>query len=88
MPAPATVRASEARDNLADLCERVAHGERILITRHNKARVALVPAEDLELLQSLEDELDLELARRALARAKREGTIPLEEVARDLSIPL
>ena len=83
---PTTVRASEARDNLADLCDRVAHGERILITRHNKARVALVPAEDLELLQRLEDEHDLELARRALRRARKEGTVPLEDVARDLGI--
>lgn len=80
------VRASEARDKLADLCDRAAHGERVLITRHNKPRVALVPAEDLELLQRLEDQLDLELARRALKKAKAEGTIPLEEVARDLGI--
>ena len=83
---PATVPASEARDKLADLCERAAHGERVLITRHNKPRVALVSARDLELLQSLEDEADLELAHRALARAKREGTVPLEEVARDLGL--
>ena len=81
-----TVRASEARENLADLCDRVAHGERVLIMRHNKARVALVSAKDLELLQDIEDEHDLELARRALKRARREGTVPIEDVARDLGI--
>jgi prevent-host-death family protein len=83
----ASVPASEARSRLSELCDRVAYGgERVLITRRKKARVALVSAKDLELLQALENELDLELARKALRRAKKEGTIPLEEVARDLGV--
>lgn len=83
----ASVPASEARSKLSELCDRVAYGgERVLITRRKKARVALVSAEDLELLQVLENELDLELARKALKRVKKEGSIPLAEVARDLGL--
>jgi len=83
----ASVPASEARSRLSELCDRVAYGgERVLITRRKKARVALVSAKDLELLQALENELDLELARKALERVKKDGTIPLEEVARDLGV--
>ena len=81
-----TVKASDARASLAELCDRAAHGERVIISRNRKSRVALVPLEDLELLQSLEDELDLELAQQALARARDEGTVTLEEVAADLGI--
>jgi prevent-host-death family protein len=79
---------SEAREKFADYYGRAARGERIVIGRHRKAKVALVPIRDLELLESLEDELDLELARRARARAEQEGTIPFEEVLRDLDIVL
>ena len=81
-----TVKASDARANLAELCERAAHGERVIISRSGKSRVALVPLEDLELLHSLEDELDLELAQQARARAREEGTATLEEVATRLGI--
>ena len=81
-----TVNASDARASLAELCERAAHGERVIISRSGKSRVALVSLEDLELLQSLEDELDLELAQQALARARKEGTATLEKIAADLGI--
>lgn len=81
-----TVKVSDARAEFAELCERAAHGERVIISRRRKSRVALVPLEDLELIQSLEDELDLELAKQAHARASSDGTVTLEEVARDVGI--
>ncbi len=40
--------------------------ERVLLERHGKPIAALVPVEDLELLQELEDRLDLAAARKAL----------------------
>lgn len=76
---------SEARQNLAELCNRVAYGgERLVIARRGKGRVALVSAEDLELLQALEDALDVEAGRKALAEAAREGTKSLEQLIREL----
>lgn len=76
---------SDARQNLAELCNRVAYGgERLLIARRGKARVALVSVEDLELLEALEDAIDLAAARKALREAEDVGTKPLREVLREL----
>jgi prevent-host-death family protein len=58
---------SEARSDLAQLVERVRHRlERICLTKHGRRVVAIVPIEDLELLEKLEDRLDLEAVRAAL----------------------
>ncbi len=41
-----------ARDTLTDICDRVALlGERYVVTRNGKARVAIVPIKDLERLR-------------------------------------
>jgi prevent-host-death family protein len=61
-----SVPISEARDHLADMANRVAlRGERIIVERRGKDLCALVPVEDLELLERLEDQLDLEAIRAA-----------------------
>jgi prevent-host-death family protein len=87
MPNSDTIPISDARQNLAELCNRVAYGgERLLIARRGKSRVALVSAEDLELLEALEDAIDLAAARRALREADDLGTRPLEEVLQELGI--
>ena len=48
----------------------------MLFRSRGKDLAAIVPMEDLELLQKLEDRLDLEAARAALKEAEQEGTIP------------
>jgi prevent-host-death family protein len=58
---------AEVERNLLRTLERVAEEhQRITLTREGKPVAAIVPAEDLELLEALEDRLDLEEARRAL----------------------
>jgi len=47
---------------------------------------AVVPIEDLELLQALEDRVDLEQAREALRTIETEGTVPWEELKADLGL--
>lgn len=75
---------SKARQELAELINRVAYkGERIVIERHGKDVAALVPTEDLQVLESLEDRIDLEDARKAL---KEKGAIPWEKVKADLGL--
>ncbi|MBI5724487.1 MAG: type II toxin-antitoxin system Phd/YefM family antitoxin [Planctomycetes bacterium] len=62
-----TIPISEAREHLADLGNRVSlRGERLVIERRGKHLFALVPVEDVELLERLEDERDLRLAKKAL----------------------
>jgi prevent-host-death family protein len=76
---------TEARQNLADTINRVAYGkERILLRRRGKDVAALVPVEDLALLVELEDRLDVEAARAALA--KSEERIPYEQARRELGL--
>jgi prevent-host-death family protein len=59
---------SEAREQLADLVNRAAYRrERITLARHGKKIAAIVSAEDLELLEALEDAADLRLIAEALA---------------------
>lgn len=67
---------SEIRKNLAGTLKLVAHdGERIILRRRGKGVAALVPIEDLEFLQELEDKADLAAARKA---RKEQGGITLE----------
>lgn len=64
----ARIAASEARENFATILNEVAFGgERIRLHRHGKDVAAVVPIEDVELLEALEDEMDLDAARKALA---------------------
>lgn len=48
---------TQARDELADLINRVAYGhERIILTRHSKPVACLVPPEDLAQIEQREQE--------------------------------
>jgi prevent-host-death family protein len=65
------IPASEARLQFAEIVNKVAFGnERIVLHRHGKDVAALVPVEDLELLEDLEKRMDLEAARTALRDKK------------------
>jgi prevent-host-death family protein len=80
-------RISEARGEFSDLVNRAAYRhERVLITRHGKAIAALVPTEDLELLEAMEDRADIDAARAALADPANAETIPWEQVKADLGL--
>ncbi len=61
------IPASEARLQFADVLNKVAFGgERILLHRHGKDVAAIVPVEDLRLIEHLEKRMDLDEARAAL----------------------
>ena len=80
----ASVSTMETRRNLADLLNRVLYrSERVVISRRDKDLAALVPLEDLEFLEELEDRMDVEAARKAL---RERGSIPWEKVKTDLGL--
>lgn len=84
---PGHVGVSEARQGFAELVNRAAYrGDRIRIVRHGKPVAALVPIEDLDWLERLEDEMDLQAARDALADPGNGVHIPLPQVERDLGL--
>lgn len=67
-----SLRASKLREELSDTLNRVVHRrERIVLERRGKRVAVLVPVEDAELLEVLEDRLDLEAARQALRDPRR-----------------
>lgn len=66
--------AAKVRSDFAEVVNRVSFGkERIVITRRGKNLAAVVPVEDLELLQALEDKMDLIDAKAALKEAKNKS---------------
>jgi prevent-host-death family protein len=73
------VSVSQAREDFAGLVNRAAYQhDRILIARRGRPVAAIVPIEDVEALEELEDEFD----RRAVEESLAEGgePIPWEEV--------
>jgi prevent-host-death family protein len=66
---------TQAREELADLINRVAYGhERIILTRHSKPVACIVPPEDLAQLEEREQE-SLNLAPIAAAPDPRRGPV-------------
>jgi prevent-host-death family protein len=76
-----------ARAQFSEIVNRAAFGkERVTLTRRGKEIVAVVPIEDMKLLEALEDKIDLEEARAALAGATKKGTISWEKLKSELGI--
>lgn len=70
--------------NLTDLIHRVAAGkERITLNGKGGEMAVLVPVEDLQLLEELEDRIDLEDALEAL---EEPGSISWEQVKQELDL--
>ena len=81
--------ASRAREDFSDTLNRVAYGgERIVLRRRGRDLAAIVPMEDLALIEKIEDETDVREARKALARMRRTGKKPvsIERLKRDLGL--
>ncbi|HEY9402063.1 MAG TPA: type II toxin-antitoxin system prevent-host-death family antitoxin [Pyrinomonadaceae bacterium] len=75
---------SKAREDFAETLNRVAYrGERIILHRREKDMVAIIPIEDLALLEELEGRLDIEAAHEALAES--DERIPYEKVRKEIT---
>ena len=81
MPLMTRLTASKAQEEFADTLDRVVEGERVVVRKGKRDVAAIVPMEDLELIEAIEDYLDHKAAREAMAdaEAKGEKPIPLEE---------
>ena len=76
---------TEIRKGLGDALNRVAYrGDRIIVRRNGKDVAALMPTEDLAMLEELEDRMDVEAARKAL---KEKGpSIPWSQLKKELGL--
>lgn len=86
-----TISAEKARNTFSELVSHTAYSkDRVVVTRNGKKMVAIVPIEDLELLEKiidrLEDELDAEEIRAALNEVREGRTVPWEQVKKDLGL--
>jgi prevent-host-death family protein len=78
---------TQARADFADLINRASYGgERIVLERRGKQLAALVPIEDLDLIQDLEDKVDARDIAKALKETEQSGTISLEKVEAELGL--
>lgn len=81
------VNTVNARAQFSEIINRAAFGkERVTLTRRGKEIVAVVPIEDVKLLEALEDKIDLEEAREALTEAKKKGTVSWQKFKKELGI--
>lgn len=81
------VTTAEARKNLSELLNRAAYGgERFVVTRHGRELVAIVPLEDITLLDRVRGFLEVRDFHAALKELSAAGTVPWDEVRRDLDL--
>lgn len=81
------VEATAARNKFSDLINRVRYGsDRVIIGRRGKEEVAMIKIEDLRLLELLEDQIDIEAARKALANPKNKVRVSLAQVKKRLGL--
>ena len=85
------VTAEDAKKHFAEMLERAATSkERVIVTRGGKRVAALVPVEDVEFLEELEDKLDAEdlrLAREEWLRGGRRSK-PFDQIVQELRLKL
>ncbi len=85
----ARLPSAKVRKDFSETVNRVAYGrERIVLHRRGKDLAAMIPVEDLALLEEIEDRLDVEEAEKILARAKakREKPIRWEKAKKKLGL--
>jgi prevent-host-death family protein len=81
----AKLSTSEARSQFAEIVNRAAYGkERVVLHRRKKPVVAVVPIEDLEAIERLEDEIDIREARKSMRERGRNA--PLHEVKKRFAL--
>jgi prevent-host-death family protein len=70
-----------ARNDFSSVLNRAAFGkERVILKRRGKAIAAVVPLEDLALLQSLEDRLDTAAVLASRKETRKKGTKSLVQL--------
>lgn len=81
------LNASEVRNDFAVTLNRVAYGkDRVVLHRRGKDLAAIIPMDDLALLEALEDYMDVEEARKALANPRNRKRIPWTKVKTRLGL--
>lgn len=83
------ISASEARNDFSGTVSRVAYGRERVVIQRRKEKVAVVPMEDLELLERLErekeDRIDVAEANKVIGD-ENEGRVSWEDLKGELGL--
>ena len=78
---------ARARSGLSEMLNQVAYAKRrVVLTLRGRRLAGVVPVEDLELLERLEDRMDLEAVRAELATVRKRGTVAWTKIKADLGL--
>lgn len=81
------ISTADARRQLAELLNRSAYGkERFVVTRHGKEMVAIVPVEDLDLLERIKQFASRKEVEAALREIEEEGTASWDSIKKSLGL--
>ncbi len=84
---PIHMTAQEARDGFSETMNKVAYGrERVMVQRHGKPLVAIVPIEDLEVLEAITAREDAEDIAAHHAAIEKGGAVPFADVVAELGL--
>lgn len=83
----AEVSLVEAHERFLEVVDRAEEAkERIYLTRAGKRIAAIVPIEDVEAIEKIEDRIDRRALKRARAEMAVKGTIPWEKLKAELRL--
>jgi prevent-host-death family protein len=87
MASVTAVTVADARSGLAEILNRVAYGkERLVITRHGRELAAIVPVEDLQLVNRLRRFVARKDVARALAELDAGKSSSWEKLREELGL--
>lgn len=78
---------SDAREHFPEIISEAAFGnKRFVVTRRGKRLAAIIPIEDFDMIEALEDKLDLEDARKAIKDVKKTGATSWNKLKLELGL--
>ena len=78
---------AEARNQFSEVINKAAYGkERVRLSRRGKVIAVVVPVEDIEVLEKLEDRLDARDVKAAIRQGETAGTISLDAFLDELNL--
>lgn len=82
-----TMSSSHAREHFPELVSEAAFAKkRFIVTRRGKKLAAIIPIEDLDMIEAIEDRIDLEDAKTALADIKQRGSTSWKKVKAEFGL--
>lgn len=76
-----SISTADAKEQFSELINRVSHNKDVVIlTRRGKEIAAMVPIEDLQLIEQEKNNHDLQEAVDALTEARNIGTVALDDI--------